>query len=89
MLPTAKSPGMAKKNTYNIITAGALSGDPAAICLAYSGGGFTDWYLPAIHDLSTLGDNLYLLNKTLESEHDPSSTPLNFGNSFFTALLPK
>jgi len=70
-----------KENTNNIINAGAQAGDPASVCRAFTGGGYTDWCLPAIHELNTLGDNLYLINKTLETDNDPGSTPLNFGNS--------
>jgi len=80
-VPNCESTWNGKTNTDNMIAAGAQAGDPAAICKAFAGGGYTDWYLPAIHELNTLGDNLYLINKTLETDNDASSTPLNFGNS--------
>ncbi|MBL7901535.1 MAG: DUF1566 domain-containing protein [Bacteroidia bacterium] len=80
-VPNCESNWNGQQNTIQIINAGAQSGDPAALCKAYNGGGFSDWYLPAIHELNTLGDNLYLINKTLETDNDPNSTPLNFGNS--------
>jgi len=80
-VPNCESNWNGKENTDHIIGAGAQTGDPAALCRAYTGGGYTDWYLPAIHELNTLGDNLYLINKTLETDNDPNSTALNFGNS--------
>jgi hypothetical protein len=80
-VPNCESNWNGKENTDHILGAGAQAGDPAAICRAYTGGGYTDWYLPAIHELNTLGDNLYLINKTLETDNDPNTTGLNFGNS--------
>jgi len=41
-------------NTNTIITAIGTSGHAAAICRAYSGGGYTDWYLPSINELNQL-----------------------------------
>jgi hypothetical protein len=42
-----------------------LPTDAAYICTNYTGGGYTDWYLPAIQELNLLYNNLYHVNKTL------------------------
>ena len=41
-------------NTNAIISAIGSSGHAAAICRAYTGGGYTDWYLPSINELYQL-----------------------------------
>jgi len=38
----------------------------AAICAAYNGGGFTDWYLPSVHELSLVWNNLFAINSNLQ-----------------------
>jgi hypothetical protein len=45
-------------NSQNIIAdQGAAGGYAALLCNRYTGGGYTDWYLPAINQLKTLYDN--------------------------------
>lgn len=39
----------------------------AAQCIAYSSGGFTDWYMPSLQELNMLWNNLFDVNRTMES----------------------
>lgn len=48
----------------------------ASICANYSGGGFGDWYLPAIHELNIVYNNLFDINRALELDGNPATTPI-------------
>ena len=39
----------------------------AAQCIAYNSGGFTDWYMPSLQELNMLWNNLFDVNRTMES----------------------
>ena len=39
----------------------------AGLCVSYGGGGYSDWYLPAIDQLNLLYNARYILNKNIES----------------------
>lgn len=39
----------------------------AAHCVAYSSGGFTDWYMPSLQELNMIWNNLFDVNRTMES----------------------
>ena len=39
----------------------------AGICFTYTGGGFTDWYLPAIDELNLLYNSRFNVNKILSA----------------------
>ena len=56
-------------NTAAIVAAGCLSTDAAGLCDAYSAGGFTDWYLPAIFELTLFESCLYQINSTLSQNN--------------------
>jgi hypothetical protein len=60
-------------NTSAIITQPGHTTSAAALCDNYAGGGFTDWYLPSIQELNMLWNNLYNVNRTLDSDGNPSS----------------
>ena len=38
----------------------------ASLCMGYSGGGYSGWYLPAIDELSLIYHTRYILNKNIE-----------------------
>jgi hypothetical protein len=52
-------------NSASIIAAGAENGSAAHLCDAYEGGGFTDWYLPAINELVLMNNVQFNLNQSL------------------------
>ncbi len=56
-------------NTAAIVAAGCLSTDAAGLCDAYSAGGFTDWYLPAIFELTLIESCLFQINSTLSQNN--------------------
>jgi hypothetical protein len=60
-------------NTAAIISQSGHTTSAAALCDNFSGGGFTDWYLPSIQELNMLWNNLYNVNRTLDSDGNPSS----------------
>ena len=54
-------------NTAAIVAAGCLSTDAAGLCDAYSAGGFTDWYLPAINEMTLIQKNWYVIQNALQN----------------------
>ncbi|TVR78631.1 MAG: DUF1566 domain-containing protein [Chitinophagaceae bacterium] len=52
-------------NTAAIIS--QHSSSAAQICADYTGGGYTDWFLPAISQLGKIWNELYVISHTLES----------------------
>lgn len=53
-------------NTNEIeIQAGVGTTYPAGLCKAYNGGGYTDWYLPALNELKQCYNSLQILNDVL------------------------
>jgi hypothetical protein len=64
-------------NTNNIIISQGNSGSYAAkICRAYTGGGYTDWYLPSKDELNKIYLNRLIIGG-IESAYFWSSTELN------------
>lgn len=61
-------------NTAAIISQSGHTTSAAALCDNYTSGGFTDWYLPSIQELNMLWNNLYNVNRTLDTDGNPSST---------------
>jgi hypothetical protein len=75
-------------NTTAIIAQVGHTSSAALTCKNYTGGGFTDWYLPAIDELHLLYINRYIINKTLYNVGSQlgwvnywSSTEYNSGNA--------
>ena len=80
-----------KTNTASIITAGAAVGTAAQLCDASTNGGQTDWYLPAVDELSMIWQNRFLINLNvgvtpgfvpLVSSNYWSSTEFDFGGAW-------
>jgi hypothetical protein len=61
-------------NTDAIMQAGGSASDAAGLCYNYNGGGMSDWYLPALHELVLIYQNIYTLDKKLEQT--PGATTL-------------
>jgi hypothetical protein len=57
----------------------------AGLCQAYNGGGYTDWYLPAIWELYKLYDQAFLINSILNYDNDNATGGFNnlYDNGFF------
>lgn len=65
--PTAKSSWNGLSNSNAIVSQVGNTFGAANACLAYSKDGFTDWYLPAVDELSLLWNNRFNVNKTLST----------------------
>ena len=52
-------------NTNAVIAQAGQTSSAALLCKNYAGGGFNDWYLPAIDELKLLFINRYNVNKTI------------------------
>lgn len=52
--------GYGEKNTQGIIESCGEKGIAAEICIAYRGGGKSDWFLPSKDELNLMYENLYL-----------------------------
>jgi hypothetical protein len=77
------------QNTNNIASYQdgiGLTGYAAQVCKQYNGGGYTDWYLPSIHELSTLYRNLLLVNPVLEDDNNPD-TQIVIGNYWASTIF--
>ena len=53
---------------------GSAAGSGVVLCSDYSAGGFTDWYLPSRDEMRIIVNNLYEVNKALDSDGDPLTT---------------
>ncbi len=51
-----------KYNTGMIYAIQGGTGNAIALCVNYTGGGYTDWYLPSIHELNLMNLNIGQLN---------------------------
>lgn len=84
----AQSSWNGKSNTAAIIAQTGHITSAALLCKNYNGGGFTDWYLPAIEELKLIYYNSYIINKTLgtssiSSDYYWSSTENNAASSWY------
>jgi hypothetical protein len=63
--PNAQSSWNGRANSLAIVGQDGLE-SAAGLCMNSNNGGFDDWYLPAIDELSLLWQNRFNVNKTLE-----------------------
>lgn len=63
---TAQSPNDGQANTTAIVAQGDVSG-AAYLCVNYTSGGFTDWYLPATWELNQCYNAAIVVNIILGS----------------------
>ncbi|TAF77054.1 MAG: hypothetical protein EAZ53_03115 [Bacteroidetes bacterium] len=60
-------------NTAAIIAQAGHTSSAAKLCVDYRGGGFADWYLPAIDELKLFWSNIYHVNKALNTDGNPAT----------------
>jgi hypothetical protein len=69
-------------NTNAFATQAGCNSGAALLCYNYSSGGYTDWYLPAIDELSLLYFNRFIINQRLTLDNNPATIPL-YVNLFY------
>ena len=77
-VPNCESAWDGAANTAAIIAAGGTAGEPAGLCDNYTGGSFTDWYLPASWELNNLYNSAFVISKILESDANGSTNGFQF-----------
>ena len=74
-------------NTKKIIAVTGTEDNAALKCKNYNAGGFSDWFLPSVWQLSIIFKNVYTLNYVLLNDNDTSTEPIissgYFNNSFY------
>jgi hypothetical protein len=81
--PSAQSTWNGLSNSNAIVGQAGHTSSAAALCLNSTNGGYTDWYLPAIDELSLLWHNRFNVNKTLSSIAGASMLP--YGVSYWSS----
>jgi len=79
---TAQSMTDGRSNTTAIVAQDATIGFAGTLCDNYSGGGFSDWYLPSIRELSLLLSQDIIIDQILDNDGNPST------NGFSQEYLP-
>lgn len=67
VIPNSADEWDGEANTAAIVAFGGAPASAASLCDSYSHDGFTDWYLPSIREFELLYDNIYRVNKTLNT----------------------
>lgn len=79
----ARSSWNGLSNSSAIVNQTGHIGSAAKLCLDLSSGGFSDWYLPSIDELSLLWQNKYHVNRALESIPNATLIPTFPNHSLF------
>ena len=74
---SAKSYYDGASNTAAIVAQDGTAGYAATLCNSFTGGGQTDWYLPASWELNLLYNSAFLINKILENDGDGTTNGFN------------
>jgi hypothetical protein len=76
---TSMSLGTGAANTAALVSAGcAYTGDPARLCKDYTGGGYTDWYMPSYYELVKMFEQRNLI--AANPEASPFATWVSGGS---------
>jgi len=68
-------------NTSAMVAHDATPNKAGTLCDSFTGGGFTDWYLPAAWELDLLADSLYVIHPILENDGDPNTNSIHYSLS--------
>ncbi len=63
-------------NTATIVSVQGNGTYSASLCNNYTGGGQTDWYLPAVYEMYLLYNSAFIIDKNLENDGNPSTNGL-------------
>lgn len=82
--PTAQSVWNGPGNSLAVVGQPQHVSSAAKLCLDWTNqnigtGVFTDWYLPSTGETRHLVNNIYQVQKTLETDGDPLTTPISDG----------
>ncbi len=67
-------------NTTTIVSVQGVGTYAAQLCDDYTGGGQSDWYLPAVWEFQILFNNAFVISKILENDGDSTTNGLQFKN---------
>ena len=67
--------GTGVQNTIDVVDYG-LTGVPAELCYNYTGGGFSDWFLPSKDEFATVGYNHSIINTALVNNGGTQLPPI-------------
>jgi len=81
---TAQSMTDGATNTAAIVAQDATPNKAATLCNSYTGGGFTDWYLPSNRELYLLASQDVLIDLILDNDGDPTTN--GFSQEYY--ILP-
>jgi hypothetical protein len=83
--PSAQSLTDGLSNSIAIVAQPGHTVSAASICLAYNGGGYTDWYLPSIKELQILVINCYDVQGAIFNSYW-SSTEMSLGEAYYGCI---
>lgn len=81
---SAQSETKGAANSAAITSQAGHTSSAAQLCTAFSGGGFSDWYLPARYEIELIRGNLALIQFLLNDDGDPSTIPIS-GGTFWSS----
>ncbi len=65
-------------NCSLIVNQSGHTASAASAAIAYTGGGFNDWYLPSAHELLLVHHHFLVINRILENDGNPLTQPIFF-----------
>jgi len=75
--PTAQSFYNGASNTAAMVAQDTTANKAGTLCNSYAGGGFTDWYLPAIWELNLLYNSAFVVSNILANDGNGATQPLH------------
>lgn len=68
-----------RSNTTKIVNEFGSGNYAAKLCDDYTGGGFTDWYLPSITELKEIDNAMLSIQRILSTDGNSNTEPFNLG----------